>query len=88
MIEPDAFCIWKFVDIMKTRIQIYRKFLLKKTENFQIQNSDIFHISAQNVDCEYSLELPHWGSSNEYQQSIFWAEIRKIIIPLETPSTV
>ena len=22
-----------------------------KTENFQIKNSDIFHISAQNIDC-------------------------------------
>ena len=29
-----------------------------KTENFQIQNSDIFHISAQNIDCRYSLEPP------------------------------
>ena len=27
-----------------------------KTESFQIKNSDIFHISAQNIDCEYSLE--------------------------------
>ena len=23
----------------------------KKKENFQIKNSDIFHISAQNIDC-------------------------------------
>ena len=29
-----------------------------KNENFQIKISDIFHISAQNIDCEYSLELP------------------------------
>ena len=34
-------------------IQIYWKFYhqKKKTENFQINNSDIFHISAQNIDC-------------------------------------
>ena len=32
-------------------IQIYRKFYHKKNENFQIKNSDIFHISAQNIDC-------------------------------------
>ena len=32
-------------------IQIYRKFYLPKSENFQIKNSDIFHISAQNIDC-------------------------------------
>ena len=25
-----------------------------KTENFQIKNSDIFHISAQNIDCGYT----------------------------------
>ena len=35
------------------------KLLLPKTENFQIKNSDIFHISAQNIDCGYSLEPPH-----------------------------
>ena len=29
-----------------------------KTENFQVKNSDFFHISAQNIDCGYSLELP------------------------------
>ena len=29
-----------------------------KHENFQIKNSDIFHISAQNIDCGYLLEPP------------------------------
>ena len=38
----------------------------KKIENFQIKNTDIFHISAQNIDCGYSLEPPHRGGSNEY----------------------
>ena len=42
-----------------------------KTENFQIKNSDIFHISAQNIDCGYLLELPQRGSSNKYPQSTF-----------------
>ena len=32
---------------------------------------DIFHISAQNIDCGYSLEPPRWGGSNEYPQSMF-----------------
>ena len=41
-----------------TPIQIYRKFHLQKTKNFQIKNSNIFHISAQNIDCGYSLEPP------------------------------
>ena len=34
------------------------KLLPPKHENFQIKNSDIFHISAQNIDCGYSLEPP------------------------------
>ena len=38
-----------------------------------------FLISAQNIDCGYLLELPHRGSSNEYLQSMFWAEIWKNI---------
>ena len=41
-------------------IQIYWKFYHQKNENFQIKNSDIFHISAQNIDCGYSLEPPHF----------------------------
>ena len=39
----------------------------------------IFLNSAQNIDCGYSLEPPRWGGSNEYPQSIFWAEIWKIL---------
>ena len=34
------------------------KILPPKNENFQIKNSDIFHISAPNMDCGYSLEPP------------------------------
>ena len=37
----------------------------------------IFLIFAQNIDCGYSLEPPHRGGSNEYPQSMFWAEIWK-----------
>ena len=32
------------------------KILPPKNENFQIKISDIFHISAQNINCGYSLE--------------------------------
>ena len=38
----------------------------------------IFLISAQNIDCGYSLEPPRRGGSNEYLQSLFWAGIWKI----------
>ena len=53
------------------------KLLLPKTENFQIKNSDIFHISAQNIDCGYLLEPPHRGGSNEYPQSMFSSTNKK-----------
>ena len=54
-------------------IQIYWKFYHQKHENFQIKNSDIFVISAQNIGCGYSLEPPRRGGSNECPQSMFWA---------------
>ena len=47
------------------------KTLQPKKGKFPIKNSDIFHISAQNIDCGYSLEPPWRGGSNEYPQSIF-----------------
>ena len=34
------------------------KILQLKKENFQIKNSDIFHISARNIGYGYSLEPP------------------------------
>ena len=50
------------------------KTLPPKNENFQMKNSDIFHISAQNIDCGYSLEPPRRGGSNEYPQSMFFEQ--------------
>ena len=47
------------------------KFLPPKNENFQMKNSDNFHISAQNIDCGYSLAPPRRGASNEYPLSMF-----------------
>ena len=52
--------------------------LFKYIENFTSNNfickkktnSDTFLISAQNIDCGYSLEPPRRGGSNEYPQSI------------------
>ena len=51
-----------------------------------MKNSDIFHISSQNTDCGYSLELPQRGGSNEYTQSMFWEEIWKIMFTPVNPS--
>ena len=39
-----------------------------------MKNSDIFHISAQNIDCRYSLDR---GGSNEYPQSMFLSRNKK-----------
>ena len=60
-----------------TPIQIYGKFQFQKTENFQIKNSDSSHVSAQNIDCGYSLEPPRRGGSNEYPQSVFLSRNKK-----------
>ena len=53
------------------------KILPPKNENFKIKKSDTFHISAQNIDCGYSLEPPQRGGSNEYPQSIFLSRTKK-----------
>ena len=53
------------------------KILPPKNENFQIKHSDIFRISAKNIDSGYSLEVPRWGNSNEYPQSMFLSRNKK-----------
>ena len=53
------------------------KILPPKMTNFQIKYSDIFHISAQNIDCGYSLEPPRRGRSNEYPQSMLSSRNKK-----------
>ena len=53
------------------------KIYTQNRENFQSKKSDIFHISAQNIDRGYSLEPPRRGGSNEYPQSMIFSKIRK-----------
>ena len=36
-----------------------------------------FHISAQNIDCGYSLEPPRRSGSNEYPQSMYLSRYKK-----------
>ena len=73
-----------------TPIQIYWKFCNQKKERFQIKKKSwyFFYISAQNIDCGYSLEPPRRGGSNEYPQSMFWAEIRKIMYTPVNPGFI
>ena len=40
--------------------------------------NNIFLFLLKNIDWRYPLEPPHRGGSNEYLQSMFWAEIWKI----------
>ena len=79
MFEPMKFhCTFDPCHYENTPIQIYWKFRYQKMKfSDKKKKSDFFHISAQNIDCGYSLEPPRWGGSNEYPQSMFWAEIRK-----------
>ena len=66
------------LNITKTRpFKYIKKISPPKTENFQIKNSEIFHISAQNIDYGYSLEPPRRDGSNEYPQSIFLSRNKK-----------
>ena len=53
------------------------KILPLNNELFPIKNSNIFHISAQNIDCGFSLEPPRRGCSNKYPQSMFLSRNKK-----------
>ena len=79
IVNTETFLMFFFQDI-SLRKHAYSnifKILQPKKENFQIKNSDKFHISAQNIDCGHSLEPPQRGSSSEYPQSIFLSRSKK-----------
>ena len=66
-----------YLHIRKTRLFKYIENFTSKNWKFSDKNSDIFHISAQNIDCGYSLEPPWWGGSNKYPQSMFLSRNNK-----------
>ena len=66
-----------FLRLRKHAYSNILKILQLKKENFQIKYSDIFHISARNIDCGYSLEPPGQGSSKESPQSMFLSKNKK-----------
>ena len=66
-----AVCSW----ITKTCLIKYTENFTTKKWKFSDKNLDFFLISAQNIDCGYSLE-----------QSMFWAEIRKLMYTPVNPS--
>ena len=55
----------KHISLPKQAYSNIQKISPPKTENFQIK-TDIFHISAQTINCGYSLDSPRPGGSNEY----------------------
>ena len=68
-----------FTCITKTCLFKYIENFTTKNWKFSVKNSDIFHISAQNIDCGYLLELPRRGCSNEYPQSMILNRNEKIV---------
>ena len=62
---------------MKTRLYKYIENFSSKNYKIWMKNSDIFYISAQNIDCGNSLEPPRRGGSNEYPQSMFLSKNKK-----------
>ena len=66
-------------------IQIHGKFHLQKLKIFRYKNYDIFHKTAQNIDCGYSLEPPRRGGSCEYPQSMFLSKNKKNNVYPEKP---
>ena len=67
-----------YVAITKTRLLKYTENFTTKTWKLSDKNSDIFHISAQNIDCGYLLEPPRWGGSNEYPPSMILSRNKKV----------
>ena len=63
--------------ITKTGLFKYIENFTTKNGKFSDKKCDIFHISAENIDCGYSLEPPHRGGSNEYPESMFWSRNKK-----------
>ena len=84
-------------DVAWVNVFITKTCLFKYTENFTTKKkkwkfSDkkfwYFHVPAQNINCGYSLEPPQLGGSNEYPQSMFWADIRKLMYTPVNPSFI
>ena len=76
-LKAYGLCLFKNTEIFTTK---------KNPENFQIKNSDIFHIAAQNIYCWHSLEAPCRGGSNEYPQSMLLSRNKKNIYTPVNPS--
>ena len=60
------------MDAHSNILKILQKKKKKKKKIFSEKKSDIFHISAQNIDCGYLLEPPRQDGYIEYPQYMFF----------------
>ena len=83
----NTLLIWRYGNIVcmfrqkkahyeNTPIHISRRITSKKLKIPRLK-TDIFHISAQNLDCGYLLEPPRRGGSNEYPLSMCLSKKKK-----------
>ena len=75
--KPVCLCSVKRATLRKHAYLNILKISPQKTGSFLIKILIFFHISAQNIDCGYSLEPPRRGGSNEYPQSMFFSRNKK-----------
>ena len=75
--EISTFSTFSLFTLQKQSYSNILNIIPSKNENFQIKTLIFFYISAQNIDCEYSLEPPRRGGSNEYPQSMFLSRNKK-----------
>ena len=70
--------LWNPWNLTKTSPFKYTEhFTTNKMKIFGSKFRFFFHISAQNIDCGYSLEPPQRGGSNEYSHSMFLRRNKK-----------
>ena len=72
----------KYIHITKTRVFKYIENFTIKNRKFSDNNFYVCYSSAQNIDCEYSLEPVQTSTHN----LCFWAEIREIMYTSVNPS--
>ena len=72
------FFLFENFQLLEVKFSIYlNRCVFEMNRKFSDKNSDIFHISAQNIACGYSLDAPRRGGSNEYPQSMFLSRNKK-----------
>ena len=82
--HTESMCIVVYVDkqmsisaLRKHACSNIQKISASKKLKFSDKISDVFPISAQNIDCGYSSEPPRRGGYNEYPQSMFLGKNKK-----------